>query len=201
MEKGPQHISSIRKRLHIILLQYGKGFTIYQFNTEKCPHVSSIRKCIHNIISSIHKNYGLRSTIYPFNMNKGPTILQSNTKVSTTHQFNMEKNSTIYKFNMEKGPQYGKVSTIYQFNNMEMGPQYISSIWKRVHKIISSIRKRLHNILVLKWIAVHNISVQYRKVSTIYFIMDKGSTINCDWLRQNIPFRAKLNIKIYAQKP
>ncbi len=36
--------------------------------------------------------------------------------------------------------QYGLLSTIYPFN-MERGPQYISSIWKRVHNTLVKYRK------------------------------------------------------------
>ncbi len=52
MEKGPQYIS-----------QYGK-----------CPqYISSIWKRVHNILVQ----YGLRSTIYPFNMERGPQYISS----------------------------------------------------------------------------------------------------------------------------
>ncbi len=62
---------------------------------------------------------------------------------------------------MGKGPQYisqyEKVSTINKFNK-EKGPQYISSILKRVH----------------------NILVQYGKVSTINKSIRKVSTYKLD---------------------
>ncbi len=38
MDRGPQYIRSIIwKRVHNILVQYGKGSTIHYFNTEKGP--------------------------------------------------------------------------------------------------------------------------------------------------------------------
>ncbi len=49
MEKGPQYISSIWKRVHNILVQYGKGSIIHYFNTEKGPqYITSVRKMVHN---------------------------------------------------------------------------------------------------------------------------------------------------------
>ncbi len=78
---------------------------------------------VHNILVK----YGLRSTIYPFNMKKGPQYISSIQKRvhNTLVQYGSVHNILV---------QYGKRSTIYKFN-MEKGPQYISSIWKRVHNI------------------------------------------------------------------
>ncbi len=73
MEKGPQYISSILRRVHNALVQYrsvhntlvqyGKRSTIYPFNTERCPqYISSTQKSVHNTlvqyrkVSTIHFN-------------------------------------------------------------------------------------------------------------------------------------------------
>ncbi len=37
MEKGPQYIRSVRKKVHNIKVQYGLRSTIYPFNMEKGP--------------------------------------------------------------------------------------------------------------------------------------------------------------------
>ncbi len=59
MEKGPQYITSIQKRVHNTLVQYGKRSTIYKFNMEKGPqyntgkgpqYFSSIWKRVHNML-------------------------------------------------------------------------------------------------------------------------------------------------------
>ncbi len=49
MEKGPQYITSIQKRVHNTLVQYGKRSTIYKFNMVKGPqYISSIWIEVHN---------------------------------------------------------------------------------------------------------------------------------------------------------
>ncbi len=74
MEKGPQYITSIQKRVHNTLVQYGKRSTIYKFNTVKGPqYISSIWIAVYN--TSIQ--YGIRSTIHKFNMEKGPQYITS----------------------------------------------------------------------------------------------------------------------------
>ncbi len=50
MEKGPQYISSIWKRVHNILVQYGKG-TLVQYR-KVYTIISSIWKKVHNYITS-----------------------------------------------------------------------------------------------------------------------------------------------------
>ncbi len=89
MEKGPQYICSIRKRVHNISVQYGTGSTIYPFNMEKDPqYISSIWKKGSQYISSI----------------RGPQNICSirervhNTSVNTESVYNIS-------FNVEKGPQ------------------------------------------------------------------------------------------------
>ncbi len=71
MEKAPQYISSIWIAVHNISVQYGKGSTIYYFNTENGPqYISSIQRSVHNVSSirkSVHNilvQYGKGSTIY-----------------------------------------------------------------------------------------------------------------------------------------
>ncbi len=57
---------------------------------EKGPqYISSIQERVHNTLVQ----YGKRSTIHKFNMEKGP-------------QYVSWKWSTIYQFNMDCGPQY-----------------------------------------------------------------------------------------------
>ncbi len=71
MEQGPQYISSIRKRVYNILVQYGS------------VHISSIRKRVYNILvqyGSVHNisvQYGKGSTIHLFNTEKGPQYISS----------------------------------------------------------------------------------------------------------------------------
>ncbi len=133
MDRGPQYICSIRKRVHNTLV-----------NTEKC--ISSIRKRVHNILVQ----YRLRSTIYPFNMEKGPQYISSVRKSVHNNISSIREKAHNTLVNTEKCPQY-----------------------------ISSIRKRVHNIIISSiWNWVHNTLVQYRKVSTIhYFNMGERSTI------------------------
>ncbi len=57
------NISSIWKRVHNALVQYGKRSTIYKFNMEKDPqYISSILIAVLNI----SVQYGKGSTIYYF---------------------------------------------------------------------------------------------------------------------------------------
>ncbi len=69
MEKGPQYISSIWKKVHNILVQYGKRSTIHSLSTEKGPqYKSSIWIAVYNLSIQHGKRSTMRSTIYKFNM-------------------------------------------------------------------------------------------------------------------------------------
>ncbi len=141
MEKGPQYISSIWKRVHNTLVQYGKVSTIdlrSPFNTMK-----RARPPQYPILSpTTPPERPPRPPIHSQNMEKGPQYISSIWKRVYNISIQYRKGSTIHQFNTEKGPQYIssiqkcpqyissiKRSTIYKFN-MEKGPQYISSIWK-----------------------------------------------------------------------
>ncbi len=80
---------------------------------EKGPqHITSMQERVHNTLVQ----YGKRSTIHKFNMDRGPQYISS----------------IIWKRVHNILVQYGKGPTIHYFNT-EKGPQYITSVRNKVH--------------------------------------------------------------------
>ncbi len=102
MNRGPQYIRSIRKRVHNTLVNTENVHNISVQYGNGPQYISSIQKSVHNTLVQYGKKVhnilvqcGKRSTIYKFNTEKGPQYISQYGKC-LQYIIQCGKGSTIY---------------------------------------------------------------------------------------------------------